>query len=298
MAGVLAAAGVTLFAAGGTPARAATLPAPSAARCVFWGAAHACQSTDPRVVLEVLNERETSQCTFQEGWRWGDGSPPEETTLRGSIEGSTQLLAGHTYTRPGTYTISVGGIVVSEEPGLDFICEAPPVEYTFTLLPVPVPVGGGGGGVLGVRESASPAPPLVVSDFSQSHRRWRSGSALARLARRGARRKAPVGTVFAFGLNEKASVKLSFAREAPGRRVGRACAPPTHRNRRRPRCRFPVAAGAMSFTARPGVNRAYFQGRLSVSQALGPGAYALTLTATDDAGRHSAPKVLRFTILG
>ena len=263
---------------------------------MFWGEGHACQSTDPHVVLEVINEHETSQCTFHESWLWGDGTPGEEATLRGSIEGSTQMLGSHTYTRPGTYKISVTGYVVSEEPGLDFICEAPPVEYSFTLLPGTGTGTGGGGGVLGFQESARAAPP-TVSNFTQSHREWRAGSALARLARSASGRAIPIGTAFSFDLNEQASVKLSFLREATGRRVGGRCAPVTRRNRRRARCRLSTPAGTLSFTGRPGRNRAYFQGRISVSQALTPGGYALTIAATNSAGQHSAPRSLHFTIL-
>ncbi|HUH81978.1 MAG TPA: hypothetical protein VLZ06_11690 [Solirubrobacteraceae bacterium] len=261
---------------------------------MFWGEGHACQSTDPHVILEVVNQHETSQCAFHESWTWGDGTPGEQTTLRGSIEGSTQLLGSHTYARPGTYKISVSGYVVSEEPGLDFICEAPPVEYTFTLLPGTGT--GAAGGVLGVKESARPSPP-VVSNFTQSHREWRAGPALARLARSRNGPASPVGTVFSFDVNEQTSVKLSFLREAAGRRAGGRCAPVSRKNRRRARCRLSTPAGSLSFTARPGRNRAYFQGRISVSQTLTPASYALTVTATNSAGQRSAPRSLHFTIL-
>ena len=173
LAGALTAAGGVGVASGaGAP------PSGVAAPCVFWGEAHACQSTDPTVTLEVINEHETSQCEFHESWAWGDGTPGGETTLRGSIEGSTQLLGTHTYTQPGSYRISVSGNVVSEEPGLDFVCEVPPVEYAFTLLPA----APGSGGVLGSKETREASAPPVVSGFTQSHPSWRAGAALARLA--------------------------------------------------------------------------------------------------------------------
>jgi hypothetical protein len=107
-----------------------------------------------------------------------------------------------------------------------------------------------------------------------------------------------VGTAFSFSLNEQASVKLSFVREALGRRAGGRCVPATGKNRLRRRCRLASPAGALSFTAHPGSNRAYFQGRLSVSRALVPGDYELTVTATNDAGQRSAPRSLHFTVLG
>ncbi len=268
-------------------------PSGVAAPCVFWGEAHTCQSTDPTVTLEVINQHETSQCEFHESWTWGDGGPGGEATLRGSIEGSTQLLEAHTYAQPGTYRISVTGNVVSEEPGLDFTCEAPPVEYAFTLL-----AGSQGSGVLGVKEAKEASAPPVISGFTQSHPSWRAGPALARLAASGGHAVGPLGTTFSFNLNQKAAVRLSFARESAGRRVGGHCAPASHGNRARPHCRLSRSVGALSFTAHPGQNRAYFDGRVSVSQALVPAAYGLTLTATNAAGLHSVPRALHFTILG
>ena len=219
----------------------------------------------------------------------GDGTPDGEASLRGSIEGSTQLLGTHTYTHPGTYKISVTGSVLSEEPGLDFICEAPPVEYSFTLLP--------GSGVLGVQEARESSAPPIVSGFAQSHRAWRAGTALARLAGSGGQRRSPVGTVFSFNLSEKAAVKLSFVREALGRRLGGRCLPANSKNRPRARCRLSSPVGAFSYTAHPGQNKAYFDGRISLSQALAPASYGLTLTATNAAGQRSAPRSLHFTVL-
>jgi len=270
-------------AAAGAPAGAASTP------CVFFGEAHACQSADPQVTLEVLNQHETSQCAFHESWSWGDASAGGEMTLRGSIEGSTQLLGSHTYAAPGTYKIVVTGYVVSEEPNPELICEAPPVEYSFTLLP------GSGGPAPIVRES-SPAP--VLSALAESHRKWRAGTALAHLAGSGSHPAPPVGTVFSFALNETASVRMSFVREAAGRRVGGRCSAATRTNRRRPRCRLAVAAGTLSFTAHPGRNTAYFQGRISVSRALSPGDYELTITAANAAGQRAPARSLHFMLLG
>jgi hypothetical protein len=62
---------------------------------VFFGSGHACESTDPKVTLEVINEHETSLCTLHESWTWGDGSASEEATLRGSVQGSNQYLGAH-----------------------------------------------------------------------------------------------------------------------------------------------------------------------------------------------------------
>ena len=107
----------------------------------------------------------------------------------------------------------------------------------------------------------------------------------------------PVGTIFSFTLNQKAAVKLSFVRQTPGRRVSGRCAPANRSNRTRAHCRLSRPVGALSFTAHPGQNRAFFDGRISLSQALVPAGYALTLTATNAAGQRSTPRSLHFTVL-
>jgi hypothetical protein len=150
--------------------------------------------------------------------------------------------------------------------------------------------------VLGVQQTRESSAPPVVSGFAQSHRAWRAGTALARLASSGGHPAGPVGTIFSFSLNQQATVELSFVREAVGRRVGHRCAPATRRNRRRAHCTISSPVGALSFTGHAGQNRAYFDGRISVSQALAPASYGLTLTATNAAGQRSAPRSVHFTI--
>ena len=287
---LLAVATVALAANRQGVAGAATAPpAGSAAPCVFWGEGHACQSTDPNVTLEVLNQHETSQCAFHESWTWGDGTPDGEASLRGSIEGSTQLLGTHTYTHPGTYKISVTGSVLSEEPGLDFICEAPPVEYSFTLLP--------GSGVLGVQEARESSAPPIVSGFAQSHRAWRAGTALARLAGSGGQRRSPVGTVFSFNLSEKAAVKLSFVREALGRRLGGRCLPAIPRTVRGRAAGSRVPSGRSPTRPTPARTRPTSTAASRSRRRSPQASYGLTLTATNAAGQRSAPRSLHFTVL-
>jgi PKD repeat protein len=251
----------------------------TSAPCVFWGAAHSCESTNPNVTLEVVNERETSLCTFHESWTWGDGGASGETTLRGSVEGSTQMLGTHTYGAPGTYTVSVSGYVVSEENGLEYTCEAPPVEYTFTLLP--------GVGVLGSQQASSRAPTITA--VGQSHRVWREGSKLARISRT---HRPPVGTVFSLALDQQATVRFSFTRERPmAKSRCRAKKPPSKAN-----CRRGEQVGTFSFTGHEGVSKVSFQGRVSAAKKLAPGNYTLTIAATNAAGQQSAPSSLSFTI--
>lgn len=249
--------------------------------CAFWGAAHSCESTNPTVTLEVVNERETSLCTFHESWTWGDGGPSEEATLRGSVEGSTQMLGTHTYRAPGTYAISVAGYVVAEESGLDYTCEAPPVEYKFTLLP--------GGGVLAGKGSRRAAVPSLTN-VRESHRVWREGTQLARVSRA---RKPPVGTVFSLVLDQHATVRFSFTREAP--RAKSKCKAKKHAHKTS--CKGREQVGSFSFTGHAGTSRVSFQGRISAAKKLAPGSYTLTIVATNAAGRQSAARSVSFTIV-
>ena len=113
----------------------------------------------------------------------------------------------------------------------------------------------------------------TVTLFSESSSRWREGSAVARLtaARRG---KTKVGTTFGVGLNEPAAVVLTFSRISSHKKV----------------------LGTLSFASvTPGLHAITFDGRLSGHRRLAPGAYLVTLSATNVGTSKS--RSLRFTIL-
>ena len=59
-----------------------------------------------------------------------------------------------------------------------------------------------------------------------------------------------------------------------------------------------VSAGGFSLPGHPGVNKDFFQGRLSRARTLRPGAYTLDLSARDARGLTSASQSLSFTIVG
>ncbi len=140
---------------------------------------------------------------------------------------------------------------------------------------------------------APPAPlKPAVTALTQSASRWRLGSALAKLTKA----KPPVGTTFSFKLNEAASVRLDFAQRTTGRRVGRRCVAQTRGNRRKPRCTRTIAAGTLSLAGHSGTNRVRFQGRLSRTKRLKPGAYTVSVTATAS-GLRSVSRSLTFTIV-
>jgi hypothetical protein len=144
-----------------------------------------------------------------------------------------------------------------------------------------------------------PVPPVValmppvVSYPSQSHSRWRRGNNLAKLTKT----RPPVGTVFAFSLNEPATVGFAFTQPVSGRKVGGRCVAQTKANRRKRSCKRAVTRAAMSFSGHQGLNKVAFQGRVSGSKTLGLGTYTLVITATNIAGQRSSPKQLTFTIV-
>jgi hypothetical protein len=133
----------------------------------------------------------------------------------------------------------------------------------------------------------------LISEASESNRRWRAGNALARLTRK----RVPLGTTFSFTLNASASVRFAFSRIVPGRRVRGRCVAASGRNRHARACNRKVDVAATVLAAHAGRNRLSFQGRVTASKKLRPGRYTLVLTATNAAGQSSAPVALSFTIV-
>ncbi len=137
-----------------------------------------------------------------------------------------------------------------------------------------------------------PAP--AVSAFTQSHRRWRAGNALARISRKRTTPRPPVGTTFGFTLNEPATVTLTFTHSAPGHKVKGRCVAPTRHAKRN--CSRTLTDGRLTFAAHTGSNKLTFASRLSSRRKLGAGSYAVTITAVTS-GLSSRPRSLHFTIV-
>jgi hypothetical protein len=140
----------------------------------------------------------------------------------------------------------------------------------------------------------APATTLTLTNASQSNRRWRPGSNVARFA---AAAKPPVGTTFRFTLNKAATVRFAFAQLLPGRKVNGKCVAQTSRNRRRQACTRSVPRGAISFSSGTGLHTLSFQGRLTRTSKLMPGTYAPTITATDAAGQRASKTLRSFSIV-
>ncbi len=133
--------------------------------------------------------------------------------------------------------------------------------------------------------------PLRLTHLTQSHRRWRRGNKLPRIARS---KRPPLGTTFGFTLSKRARVRFSFAKQTRGRRAGRRCV--LHRRKGR-RCTRLAKPRTLVLSGHAGRNRVRFQGRISKRRRLKPGSYKVTVTAADSSGQRSAARSLRFTIV-
>ncbi len=147
--------------------------------------------------------------------------------------------------------------------------------------------GPGGGGTTGRDRTAPRVRALKVT------RRFRASSSLPRAAAR-----TPTGGIISFTLSERATGRLAVAQRSAGRRVGRRCLAPTRARRRRARCtRLTNVRTTIPLRARSGRVRIRFYGRLNRRSSLRPGAYRLTVTATDTARNRSRPARADFTLL-
>jgi uncharacterized delta-60 repeat protein len=191
-------------------------------------------------------------------WNFGDGSAA--STARPT----------HTFARAGTYAVT---LTVADDDALT-------ASTTQTVMVTAAP-------------SATPSPGPQFLRVFETARRWREGTDPSRVSRK---RRPPVGTKFVFTLNESAQVVLSFAQKRSGRRVVRECVAPSQHNRRRPRCSRVLNAGTLAVAGHAGTNTVRFAGRTSRSHRLGPGAYTVTITATDSAGRRAVAE-LTFTVV-
>lgn len=166
---------------------------------------------------------------------------------------------------------------------------APGTTYHFRVV-----AQNAGGTVYGADQTFTTAPPIpALAAVRQARVRWRAGSALAKISRRGV----PVGTTFSLTLNTAAKVSFAFTQRAGGRRLHGRCVAQTHRNRDARRCSRSVTRGTLSFSGHAGVNKVVFQGRVSRKVKLRPGTYTLVISAAGPSGT-SAPQLLTFTIVG
>ncbi len=217
------------------------------------------------------------------------------------------MHAGDIYTVAGTGTAGFGGdggagtaALLSEPNGVAFDAAGNLLFSDAGNNRVRILYGGQAGGTaLNGLPASTAGPPSssrkapLLSAVRQSHSRWREGSKLARVSRR---RRAPLGTVFSFTLDQSATVTLRFTQLSPGRRQGSRCLAPSRRSAKRRRCNRVVTAATLSLAAHAGLDKLAFQGRVSRSRKLRPGRYTVLIRAANAAG-SSATRSLTFSIV-
>ncbi len=207
-------------------------------------------------------------------------SPPAGTTITGCAgtvaDGApidTSALGPHTFTATAT---DADGIAATQT-----------ATYNVTPPPASKPPPRATG-----RRHTTP-PPLITA-VRQSTAVWREHSTprLSSFAK-----KVPIGTTFSFHINQQARIRLTFRNHTNGRNVRSRCVAQTPNNAHESRCTRTVDAGTLRLSAHPGTHKIHFDGRVSRARKLKPGRYALTIVATNSAGRHSNPRTLNFTIV-
>ena len=173
------------------------------------------------------------------GWRFGDG------------QGAAGARVSHTYSAPGAYAVTLTSA--------DTLANSTSATASIAITPAHVAIS---------------VPTLT--NVTQTHRRWREGRGAATLARQRPRRL-PIGTQFAFTVDQTVRVGLTFTQRVHGRTVTR---------------------GTLGHVVGPGRRRVGFQGRIG-KRRLPVGAYALQVTAVNaTTGLRSRRQTLHFTIVG
>ena len=152
----------------------------------------------------------------------------------------------------------------------------------------------------GAPPPAAAAAPRITG-LKQTAGKWLLGSKLAQLVTtiKPPVKKSgiPVGTTFSVTLDQAARVTLTFRHTAIGRRVAGKCVARTAGSATKPRCTRAIGDGTLRIQARSGRNNLRFEGRISRLVKLKPRSYTVAITAANAAGRKSAAKTLRFTVL-
>ena len=142
---------------------------------------------------------------------------------------------------------------------------------------------------------AGTATTARISALRETHSTFAVASASTPLSARAARKHPAAGTVFSYGLDQPAAVKIAIQTRFGGRRVGHRCLAPAHKLRRHLTCTRAVTLATLTRAGHGGSNRVSFTGRIS-GRALPPSRYHVRFTAIDSAG-VSPPRTLKFTIV-
>jgi PKD domain len=130
----------------------------------------------------------------------------------------------------------------------------------------------------------------TVGRLRQTHATWRTGGKPVSIRR--VTRRPPLGTKFAFTLDQSATLTLTFTRHQPGHRIAGKC----KTGRGRTRCTITLSTGRLSLAGHPGTDAVSFQGTVG-RRRLKPGSYTLTVVATNPAGQVSKAQSISFKIV-
>ncbi len=162
----------------------------------------------------------------------------------------------------------------------------PPSIGAYEFTGVSAPPGG----------AASPQPLTpTISSIHETNSVFVVGKSATPLTGQTSAARHKRGTVFSFQLDQPSTVTIAIRTRRPGRRVGRRCAPPSKRLRKKRSCKRTVTLMKLSRSAHAGLNKVPFSGRVH-RKALKPGRYQAVFTAKDSAG-SSKPATLRFRIV-
>lgn len=109
-----------------SPSATSTAAQVSSSECVFGGQVGACKSTDPTAAKALVSNGDCSTTQQQITVNWGDSSAPVTVNTVGPATANTpKVIADHTFSSPGVYTITITGSTSGP-------CTFTPTTDTFT----------------------------------------------------------------------------------------------------------------------------------------------------------------------
>jgi hypothetical protein len=157
--------------------------------------------------------------------------------------------------------------------------------------------GGGGGGPAPGGDGVPPpdtAPPAFTTAKATNTKFAVDPKGTAETAV--AAKRARKGTAFVYTLSEPARVVFTVEQKLPGRKVGTKCKKPSRSNRARKKCSRYKLFGRFAQDGVAGPNTKTFSGKIG-KKKMRPGAYRVTLVATDAAGNQSPAKQLSLKVV-
>jgi len=85
-----------------------------------------CSSSDPHVAFDIVNNGDTSGCTYSVTTDWRDGAK-ETKNFSGGPDGQIAAVFDHLYAKRGSYAVTVAGTTTHGS------CSAPNGTLSFTL---------------------------------------------------------------------------------------------------------------------------------------------------------------------